>query len=284
MAISLYFGLPGCGKTSLLTKLAYDAVRKGVYENVYSNVPLTIPGVTIIDNECIGKYELRNCLLLIDEATLFADSRRYKEFTKEQTSFFLLHRHYAADIVLFTQQWDGVDRKIRVITDRVYYIYKTVLTGHWVSKYWRVPYGILFPDPKKTGEKLGEIVQGYSKPPWLVRLFAHRIYRPRYYKYFDSWECKELPALPEKYETNYVDITTAPIMRRWFSSGARILHATRKARRKDRLSSYKMRIVSTSRIVTERFSSRFSALKSNIQSRFLSLCQRHFPLSPKEKQ
>lgn len=211
MAISLYFGLPGCGKTTLLTKLALNAVRKGRYQNVYTNVHLNIPGVTYVDNDCIGRYELKNCLLLIDEATLFADSRAYKEFSKGRMEYFLEHRHRCADIVLFTQQWDGVDRKIRVITDRVYYVYKGFFLGHWFSSCWRVPYGILFPDPKKTGEKLGEIIQGYSKPNIFIRLFARRIYRPKYYPYFDSWELEELPPLPSAYNAIESDFAQTPV-------------------------------------------------------------------------
>ena len=57
MAVSLYFGLPGCGKTTMLTKLALDGVRSGRYLHVYTNVSLTVPGVTIIDNECIEESE-----------------------------------------------------------------------------------------------------------------------------------------------------------------------------------------------------------------------------------
>lgn len=204
--IALFFGLPGAGKTTILAQKAYDAVKKGKYDHVYTNVNLNIPGVTYIDNDCIGKYQLENCLLLIDEATLFADSRAYKSFDRDKLQFFLMHRHYHVDIMLFTQQWDGVDRKIRVITDRVYYIYKTWLTGPWISKYYRIPYGIIIPDPKKGGEKLGEIIQGYARPPWFVRLFARRVYRPRYYKYYDSWEYKELEGLPvDKYPAVSVD-------------------------------------------------------------------------------
>ena len=198
MAVSLYFGLPGCGKTTFLSYLALKAIRSNRYLHVYSNVALNIPGICFIDNDCIGKYELRDCLLLIDEATLFADSRDFKNFSKSRLEYFLEHRHRNADIVLFTQQWDGVDRKIRVITDRVFYVYKGIFTGKWISSCYKIPYGILFPD-KKNGEKLGEIVQGYSKPPFFIRLFATRIWRPKYYKYFDSWELVPLPDLPSEY-------------------------------------------------------------------------------------
>lgn len=202
MAVKLFFGLPGCGKTTILAQMACQAVKCRRYAHVYTNVRMTVPGVVYIDNDCIGRYDLSDCLLLIDEATLFADNRSHKEFGKDKISFFLLHRHYNTDIVLFTQQWDGVDRKIRVITDRVYYVHKGPILGHWISSYYRIPYDIIIPDPKKSGsEKLGEIIQGYCKPNLFVRLFAtKRCFRPLYYKYFDSWEAPPLPALPDYYQ------------------------------------------------------------------------------------
>lgn len=214
MSVSLYFGLPGAGKTTILSYLAKKAIKQGRYRNVYSNVRLNIFGVTYIDNSCIGRYDLSDCLILIDEATLFADSRDYKSFGKDKITYFLEHRHYNADIVLFTQQWDGVDRKIRVITDRVYYVYKGIFLGKWFSRYYRIPYGIIIPDPKKdTSEKLGDIVQGYCKPNFLIRLFSPWIYRPSYYRYFDSWERPVLPSLPERYIPYFeVDDSTGVIL------------------------------------------------------------------------
>lgn len=202
MAVYLYFGLPGCGKTTLMASFANKFVNGKKYKSVYGNVHMKIPGYTYIDNECIGKYNLENAAILIDEATLFADSRAYKSFDVGKLMYFLEHRHFNVDIYLFTQQWDGVDRKIRVITDRVYYIYKGKILGHWWSTYYRIPYGIIIPDAKKkgaSGEKLGEIIQGYCKPSLLIRLFAPKLYRPKYYKYFDSWEKYYLPPLPDTY-------------------------------------------------------------------------------------
>ena len=201
LAVTLYFGLPGCGKTTMMTALALKGVKDKRYTHVYCNVHVCVPGVTYIDNACIGLYDLHDCLILIDEATLFADNRDYKNFSKERITYFLEHRHFNCDMILFTQQWDGVDRKIRVITDRVYYVYKGKLLGKWFTRCYRVPYGIIIPDPKKTSsEKLGEIVQGYCKPNPLVRLFSPWLYRPRYYRYFDSWERPQLPPLPAQYQ------------------------------------------------------------------------------------
>lgn len=206
--ISLYFGLPGCGKTSFLTYIALKESKKllngkSKYKHIYSNVPLLINGVTVITNDCIGKYNLRDALLLIDEATLFADSRDFKSFTRDKIEYFLEHRHFKVDVVLFTQQWDGIDRKIRVITDRVYYVTKGKLLGLWFSKCYRVPYDIIIPDRKhyKETEGLGEIIQGYCKPNFLIRtIFAKRIFRPALYKYFDSFMCPYRPDLPSQFQ------------------------------------------------------------------------------------
>lgn len=232
LAVSLYFGLPGCGKTTMAAKIAYDAVRDPKYTHVWCNFPINMPGVIVIDNDVIGQYELRDGLLLIDEATIFADSRDYKNFSRNRMEYFLLHRHYNVDIILFTQRWDAVDLKIRSITDRVYYIRKGWLLGHWISTCWRIPYDIIIPDPKKGGDKLGEIIQGYCKPNFLVRLFATRVYRPRYYQYFDSWECKPMEALPRKYSPIQGEID--PPVSLWTCCNKRIilLRSWRKAKRR----------------------------------------------------
>ena len=200
--VCLYFGLPGAGKTTIMASMAYKFTKEKRYKNVYMNIENSIPGVTVIDNDCIGQYDMHDAAILIDEATIFADSRAYKEFSKEKLIYFLEHRHFNVDIFLFTQQWDGVDRKIRVITDRVYYVYKRPITGFFWSSYYRIPYGILIPDPRSGGAQLGEIIQGYAKPSVLQRIFSHKVFRPRWYKYFDSWARPHLPPLPENYKPN----------------------------------------------------------------------------------
>lgn len=233
MSVSLYFGLPGCGKTTILSYLAVKAVKDPKYQNVYSNVELNIPGVIFVTDECIGTYELHDGLLLIDEATLFADSRDFKNFSKGRLEYFLKHRHRNIDIVLFTQQWDGVDRKIRVITDRVFYVFKGVILGKWFSTIWKVPYKVMFPDPKS--DRAGEIIMGYVKPPLLVRLFSKKIFRPPLYKYFDSWELTPLEALPDSFQPIKEKLHGIKLLRVWHNKTVILLRSVKcTVRRKNR--------------------------------------------------
>ena len=97
------------------------------------------------------------------------------------------------DIEYFTQKFDGVDSKIRNITTNVYWIRKQPIR-RWISKAILVPYGIVFPD--KNSNNVGEIVNGYYQPGFWARVRAEKCNRRKYYKYFDSWATRELPALP----------------------------------------------------------------------------------------
>ena len=51
LAVERYFGLPGCGKTTTLAMRAVKAIHSGRYKNVYSNVYLSVHGVTVIPFE-----------------------------------------------------------------------------------------------------------------------------------------------------------------------------------------------------------------------------------------
>lgn len=212
MAVIRYFGLPGCGKTTTLAHEALKAIKSGRYLHVYSNVFLSIHGVTVVPFECFGVYEMRDCLFLIDEAMVVCGDRDHKNFGKEKIKEFMMHRHKDCDIILFSQEADGVDKKIRSITDRMFYVKKGLITGKWISNIYRIPYDVMFPS---DGDKIGDIIMGYKKPPFFARLFAKRLFRPLYYSYFDSWESDPLPPLPDKYQP-YVDPNHRdPILRPW---------------------------------------------------------------------
>lgn len=197
--IDMYFGLPRCGKTTLLASMVKKLQRKGI--QCYGNVDLKIDGYIKLDNDCFGKYDISNGWVFIDEATVYADSRDYKSMPKSTVEWLMLHGHDKLHICFFAQQWDGVDKKIRNLTERVFYVYKRGLSGLFISKIVKVPYRICFPaQTDEKGKRIpGDIAMGYYEPNFFLRLFAKRLIRPFYYKYFDSWEKVPRPPLPLKY-------------------------------------------------------------------------------------
>lgn len=247
MAISRYFGLPGCGKTTVLTMLACRGVKDPRYQHVYGNVHLNIPGYTYVPFDCFGVYDMTDCLLLIDEATIECGDRDYKSFPKEKLARFMMHRHDNMDIALFSQSPDGTDKKIRDITDRMFYIKKGLILGKWISTIYRVPYKVIWPSAENNGgENVGRILMGYVKPGFLHVLLAYRMIRKPYYKYFDSWERTPLPQLPwklpDKFGGHVIQEVPVPLYYKgWqldcFVSTAKMLHRYRVARIRRKLQS-----------------------------------------------
>lgn len=201
--IYLYFGLPGTGKTSMIAYLAHNKSFRRKYKNLYSNIRMSDTDYTYIKNDWIGKYMIADGAILIDEGSIFADSRDYKNFSKSLRDFIYLHRHYGVDIYIWSQRIGSVDKAIRELSNRTYYMYRPLLTGWYKTKWYQIPYGIVIPDAKKnrerTGNALGEIEEGYYKPSLLTRLFFSKSFnRHKTYAYFDSWEAPELPPIPKE--------------------------------------------------------------------------------------
>ena len=183
-----YFGLPGSGKTTFLTMLAQKELKKirknkSRYDKVLTN--FYCDGCYKIDYKDLGHYSIENSLILLDEITLDADSRDFKQFDIYHKSFFLLHRHFNCDVIYFTQQYDGVDKKIRDITSSLYRVKKVAFISIATQIYRCLD----------INEQTKEIVQGSRFPNIIERIFCrvHRYcLRPIYYKYFDSWERPDL--------------------------------------------------------------------------------------------
>lgn len=193
--VSIYFGLPGCGKTTTLCYLAQKYKNK--YKHIRCNVPLGFSFVEPLDVDWLGKYAIEDSLLLIDEGTIAFDSRDFRNFGKEKTSFFMLHRHYKCDVIIFVQRWDAVDLKIRAVCERVFYVYRPKLIGRWFTKVWPVPYRVVWPENEKGKPVPGDLSMGYVKPSGLNTLLCLHIFRPSYYQYFDTYIRPDLPDIPE---------------------------------------------------------------------------------------
>lgn len=187
--ITCYFGTPGCGKTTLLTKLAQTELRKmekgkSPYKHVLTN--FYCEGTEQVDVNDLGIYEIENSLILLDEITLDVDSRDFKSFSKDKKMFFVLHRHIGNDIVYFCQDFDRVDKTIRNMTYDLWYCKKSV-----------VPFFREFTVCNRIfrniniNEFTSELTLGYRFASFSERLFSSTVkvlFRRPWYKYFDSFD------------------------------------------------------------------------------------------------
>ncbi len=188
------FGLPGCGKSTYLQKLATKYSKKGY--KVYS-VGADFDGAETVPIEYFGHADLSNSLILIDEISLFFDNRDFKSLKKAAKEFFILHRHYHCDIVWATQQFDGVDRKVRELTACLSRLTRIGPFTLEVPCKWY----IFMPTRKiLQNSPSAEIHTTYIKPGALSMLpviFSPKSYtfRPLYYRKFDSFVAPELTPL-----------------------------------------------------------------------------------------
>lgn len=191
--ISGIIGLPGSGKSTLLSYIAYRAVHKKSlnfkgfsiqnfdYDYVYTNFPFQ--GAYKLDFDLLGKADYKNCLMICDEIQLFADCRNYRDFGDELKDFFSMHRHDKIDFIYATQLYDGIDKKIRGITDRYYKV------DFWFFNLIRCREILAYQDVIH-----GRILEGYE---YARGINTKYFFAPLLYKYNDTYACiKERKRIP----------------------------------------------------------------------------------------
>lgn len=137
--VEIFMGLPGSGKSTMGAILAKKHLKSGY--NVYSNYPIS--GCRKLDcSKDIMTYNLEHALIIIDEAGLEYDNRSWQEFSKKSLEFFKTHRHYHLRIILFSQFWDDVDKKIRTLTNKIYVIRRSFIPFFVMTKEIRSSIGI----------------------------------------------------------------------------------------------------------------------------------------------
>lgn len=177
-ALSLYFGIPGAGKTTMAAYLSRKDMKNGV--KVYSNVPIT--GTLKVEKSDIGHSMLCNGRLIWDEAGLDYDNRKMK-MTDEEIYFYKYHRHYQMDVDFFSQGLD-MDIKIRKLARHLYLIRPSI-----------IPY---FVERKEIGRRVGiddiskQIIDEYFWKPFGTKL----IFAPPLWKSFNTYSRKQLPEKP----------------------------------------------------------------------------------------
>lgn len=197
--IRVFFGNPGCGKTTTACKMLKKSKKR--YKRLFANFNVSDKIATQCDLTDLGKWTFpERSYIVVDEAGIEYNNRKYKTLPQHTISWFKLHRHYRCDVDVFSQSWDDMDITIRRLADQLWYMKKI---GPFTML--RRVYKTVTID-----ENTHQIIDGYrmTKGIWLLlqplrllglsfffpQLKSWRLcFRPLYYRYFNSWDTPETP-------------------------------------------------------------------------------------------
>lgn len=178
MSVIVYFGVPGSGKTTLAAKIAYKNAKRGI--KTYSNVP--IMGTLLISSTDIGKVDISDGDMILDEAAIDFNNRSYKTMPKSTIEWFKLHRHYGIGTIhVFSQSYEDMDITLRRLQTVMYRLTRTLIPGVFMTR--RIGVSI---DIDKDTHQIIEHYRWAGLPRFHVGW--------KYWSMFDSWAAPALPA------------------------------------------------------------------------------------------
>lgn len=197
---SLYLGMPGAGKTTYVSYISYLCWLTG--KKCFCNIPVF--GAIPYTKDDLGKYDMSNSVILLDEAGIMYDNRSFSNaFSNESLTFLKYLRHYKCCIALFSQSND-IDVKWVRMSKQIFMVNRSLIPGFTsLSKVRRVL------DVNPDTHKLEDF---YDKEKGLfARIKRFRFRRKPYYKFFDSWAAPKLPPMPKeipyKFNINMNELT-----------------------------------------------------------------------------
>lgn len=176
--LSIYFGVPGAGKTTFAAWLTRHDTKRGI--PVWSNVPIT-GAYKLEPKDDIGRYMICGGRVIIDEAGLEYNNREFKSFSKNALYFYKYHRHYQCAVDVFSQGFDDMDKKIRTLAQKLYVVKKSILPWFICRKEIRKRVGI------NTMSK--EIIDEY----YFVPFGSKYIFSPPLWKLFNTISREQFP-------------------------------------------------------------------------------------------
>lgn len=189
MAIKIYFGAPGAGKTTHAAMIVARNEKKGIptFSNVY------IQGAYEYDaNKDLGVYWIGNCDLIIDEAGIDFNSRKYKSLSQEIIGYLKKYRHFRVrDVYVYSQAPDDMDITLRRLSTEFYLLRRSIIPCLSYTRRIKRDIG-------RIDDLTKQLTDGYEYVPFSKRYYIRNLY----FKRFDSWET---PQLPEKVFKKYGD-------------------------------------------------------------------------------
>lgn len=220
LQLNVYFGVPGSGKTTFAAYLAKQAQKESIViklcrrfpccftnwilngkhwkrkMNVYSNVPIS--GTYRVDaRKDIGEYLIEDGKLIIDEAGVEFNSRKYKSFPDKAIYWFKFHRHYGVSVDVFSQSHEDMDVTLRRLAQNFYVVKKSLVPFFVCIRRIRRKVGIdnnthQIVDAYSFGVPILDTKRIFSPPLW--KLFNTYDHEPLPEKEWELWDKEESPA------------------------------------------------------------------------------------------
>lgn len=205
--ITIYFGSPGAGKTTMAVRNIIKKRKRYAY--TFANFGCKCADFDDVSLVGLGQWTFpAGSLIQVDEAGIEYNNRKFKSLPQETIQWFKLHRHYGCDLDVWSQSWEDMDVTLRRLADRLYYIRRFGPFTMIRRVYKRVT----------INEETEQIIDGYKMVSmfyWLLKPLYYASYlcfglgfalkalfpgfdevkvvwRRPYYKYFDTHAAKPL--------------------------------------------------------------------------------------------
>jgi len=130
--ISIYVGKPGMGKTYSLVRIALKSIKAG--KDVYSNFFIDFSSLKIKSKKPLGKIyfwkkpedlvDIRQGEILIDEAQIYFNSRKWRELDERLQYKLQQHRKQGLNIWGAVQHYRRIDTIARELVNSVHVVRK----------------------------------------------------------------------------------------------------------------------------------------------------------------
>jgi len=138
--ISVYTGLPGSGKNTVLSDLAYTLLKRnlalfnrtGYKRHLYLDFTLSAPlmaqfeGMYTYFNGVRDMQTWRDADIIFSELALDFDAHNWESTPREIKKYLRLHRHYRVEIFGASQDFTTVDISFRRLTNHLYYMHRLI--------------------------------------------------------------------------------------------------------------------------------------------------------------
>lgn len=189
--ITLIIGNIGSGKSTVGTAIAQKCIKKGI--RVFTNYPC--PNCYKYSDYDLGKFDTKGSVVILDEAGISFDNRTStsastNKMSPERVKWLKLIRHFidesgrSCKLIVISQSLD-FDKKFIVLAQDIFFVTKSWLK---TSKCTLVKRRVGIDPNTNTLQDMFIECKGFAG---IGKNF--RIYRPRWYKYFDSFAADPLP-------------------------------------------------------------------------------------------